>query len=47
MNESVVPRIDYVLEPAERVVLVLETSASMAHNHDWKWIQKLLHKLIR
>ena len=44
---SYVARVDLVLEPKESVVLVLETSASMAANEDLKWVQKAAHKLIR
>ena len=46
-NSSFVPRVDFVLSPREKIVLVLETSSSMGEDEDWKWIQKVAHKLIR
>ena len=41
------PRIDFVREAAPSHVLVLEVSASMELNDDWKFINKAAHKLIR
>ena len=41
------PRIDFVREAAPSHVLVLEVSASMEENDDWKFINKAAHKLIR
>ena len=41
------PRIDFVREAAPSHVLVLEVSASMELNDDWKYINKAAHKLIR
>ena len=41
------PRIDFVQSPAPTHVLVLETTASMADNDDWKFINKAAHKLIK
>ena len=43
----VTPRIDIVREATPAHVLVLEISASMAENDDWKFINKAAHKLIR
>lgn len=41
------PRVDFVREAAPSHVLVLEVSASMEENDDWKFINKAAHKLIR
>ena len=46
-KSEVTPRIDIVREVAPTHVLVLEISASMAENDDWKFINKAAHKLIR
>ena len=41
------PHIVTVQEKSPRYILVLETSAAMAHNDDWRWVNKALQKLIR
>lgn len=46
-KSEVTPRIDIVREVTPTHVLVLEISASMAENDDWKFINKAAHKLIR
>ena len=46
-KSEVTPRIDIVREATPTHVLVLEISASMAENDDWKFINKAAHKLIR
>ena len=46
-KSELTPRIDIVREETPTHVLVLEISASMAENDDWKFISKAAHKLIR
>ena len=46
-RSEVTPQIDIVREAAPTHVLVLEISASMVENDDWKIIKKATHKLIR
>ena len=46
-NASRSPLVELVMEPEERIVLIMESTASMNENDDWKWIQKVAHKIIR
>ena len=41
------PRLDLVLSPPPTTVLVMEITASMAENQDWKHINKAAHNLIK
>ena len=41
------PLVEVVVEPEERIVLILESTASMNEDDDWKWIAKVAHKIIR
>ena len=41
------PRLDLVLSPPPTTVLVMEITASMTENQDWKHINKATHNLIK
>ena len=41
------PRLDLVLSPPPTTVLVMEITASMTENQDWKHINKAAHNLIK
>ena len=44
---SLAPEIVTVQEKSPRFVFLVETSASMLDNNDWRWINKALQKLLR